>query len=255
MPDRSVVDEVARREVVRAVDDHVPALVEDPIDVLGGQALAVRDHADVRVERLNGRLRGVDLRRPERLRRVHDLALQVGLVDHVSVDDAQRADPRRGEVQRRGRTEAAGADEQHARVEQPHLALLADLRDQQVAAVAGALRRVERAGQLDGESVALPVREAAGERARVGVAQLLQGLRAEDRAVADGAVDHDRSAVIRDESLDPRLEVAARDVQRARDVALVPLVTLADVEEERVVGAPCRARSVLLDDLLAGARE
>src|SRR5579884_3116546 len=34
VPDGRVVDEVARREVVGAVDDHVPALVEDAVDVL-----------------------------------------------------------------------------------------------------------------------------------------------------------------------------------------------------------------------------
>src|SRR4029078_348567 len=32
-PDRGVVHEVARREVVGAVDDHVPAGLEDPLDV------------------------------------------------------------------------------------------------------------------------------------------------------------------------------------------------------------------------------
>ena len=67
---------------------------------------------------------------------MHDLALEVRLVDDVVVDDPERADAGGGEVERRGRAEAAGADQQDARVEQPQLALLADLRDQQVAAVA-----------------------------------------------------------------------------------------------------------------------
>ena len=40
--DRRVVHEVARREVVGAVDDHVPAVGEDPVDVLGGEPLLVR---------------------------------------------------------------------------------------------------------------------------------------------------------------------------------------------------------------------
>ena len=42
-PHRRVVHEVAGREVVGAVDDQVPAVVEDAVDVLGGEALAVRD--------------------------------------------------------------------------------------------------------------------------------------------------------------------------------------------------------------------
>ena len=43
VPDRGVVDEVARGEVVGAVDDHVPAVGEDALDVLGGEALLVGD--------------------------------------------------------------------------------------------------------------------------------------------------------------------------------------------------------------------
>ena len=54
-PHGRVVDEVPRREVVGAVDDQVPAVVEDPVDVLRGQALAVGDDVDVGVERLRSR--------------------------------------------------------------------------------------------------------------------------------------------------------------------------------------------------------
>ena len=50
-------------------------------------------------------------------------------------------DAGRGEVQQAGRAEAAGADEQDLRLEQLRLALDADLRDQQVAAVALLLLR------------------------------------------------------------------------------------------------------------------
>ena len=39
VPHRGVVQEVAGREVVGAVDDHVPALGEDAVDVLGRQSL------------------------------------------------------------------------------------------------------------------------------------------------------------------------------------------------------------------------
>ena len=76
-----------------------------------------------------------------------DLALEVRLVDDVGVDDPERADARGGEVERRGRAEPAGADEEDARVEDALLAVLADLGDQQVTAVARALlRRRGRAG-------------------------------------------------------------------------------------------------------------
>ena len=50
--------------------------------------------------------------------RVDDLALQVGEVDVVVVDDAERADAGRGEVQRGRRAQAAGAEQEHLAVEQ-----------------------------------------------------------------------------------------------------------------------------------------
>ena len=70
---------------------------------------------------------------------VDHLALQVREVDDVVVDDPERADAGRGEVQRRRRAEPAGAEQQHLGVEQLLLALDADLRQQQVARVALAL--------------------------------------------------------------------------------------------------------------------
>ncbi len=76
---------------------------------------------------------------------MHDLALQVRLVDDVGVDDPERAHSGGCEVERRRRAEPARADEEHACVEQPLLPVLADLGDEEVAAVARALlRRRER---------------------------------------------------------------------------------------------------------------
>src|SRR5204862_507196 len=57
VPDGRVVDEVAGREVVGAVDDHIPAVVEDPLDVLRGQLLLVGLDLDVGIE-LSNRPRG-----------------------------------------------------------------------------------------------------------------------------------------------------------------------------------------------------
>ena len=115
-----------------------------------------------------------------------------------------------------------------------------------------ALVRVERAGQLRREAVALPVGVAAGERDDVLVAELLERLRGERRARAAGAVDDDRPRAVGRRLLDPRLEVAARDVVGAGDVTVVPLVGLADVDEERRLGTVEKLagpRSVHLVDL------
>ena len=85
------------------------------------------------VERL---LRRVDLAVADAVEVVEDLALQVRGVDLVHVDDADRADAGRGEVQRGRRAEAAGAEQEHLGVEQLGLALDADLGQQEVALVA-----------------------------------------------------------------------------------------------------------------------
>ena len=122
MPDRRVVDEVPRREVVGAVDDHVPAVGEDALDVLGRQPLLVRLDLDVGVEASIVRFAESHLRLAEPVGGVDDLALEVRVVDDVGVDDADRADAGRGEVERGGRAEAARADQQDARVEQLLLA-------------------------------------------------------------------------------------------------------------------------------------
>ena len=55
----------------------------------------------------------IDLGLAQRARRVYDLPLQIGLVDHVVVDEAQGANARGREVHEHGRAEAAAADAEH----------------------------------------------------------------------------------------------------------------------------------------------
>ena len=80
---------------------------------------------------------------------VDDLALQVGLVDGVEVDDAERADPGGGQVHQGRRAEAAGADAEHPGVLQPLLPVHPDVRDDQVAGVAADLVNGQLGGGLD----------------------------------------------------------------------------------------------------------
>ncbi len=46
---------------------------------------------------------------------MNDLTLQISQIHLVIVDDAQRADPRRGQVHQNGRAETARTDHKHAR--------------------------------------------------------------------------------------------------------------------------------------------
>ena len=68
--------------------------------------------------------------------RVDHLALQVGEIDHVEIDEADATDAGGRQVQAEGSAEAAGADQQHLRLFQLLLAFDADFRNDQVAAVA-----------------------------------------------------------------------------------------------------------------------
>src|SRR2546421_99056 len=78
---------------------------------------------------------GVDLGGADPPGVVDDLALEVRLVDHVVVDEAHGADAGGGEVQARGRAQAARTDEQHLRLEQLLLPLFAHLVEHQMARV------------------------------------------------------------------------------------------------------------------------
>ena len=67
---------------------------------------------------------------------MHHLALQVGHVDGVVVDDPERADPRGSQVQQYRRAEPPGAHAQHPRRQQPVLSFVPDLIEDQVASIA-----------------------------------------------------------------------------------------------------------------------
>src|SRR5438309_280230 len=130
-----VVHQVARLEVVRAVDDQV--VVADHLhDVVDGDARRQGDHVDVRVQGLQGARGRLDLRLPDVGRRVEDLPLKVRDVDDVAVHQRERPHAGRREVERGGRAEPTGADQQDLRAQELALALVPDLGQEEVAAVA-----------------------------------------------------------------------------------------------------------------------
>ena len=96
-----IVEQVPAREVVGAVDDHVVA-GDDVDDVRRIEAGVVGDDVDIGVEHGQRLLRRVDLAIADAVDVVQDLALQIGRVDFVHVDDADRADTGGGQVQRGG---------------------------------------------------------------------------------------------------------------------------------------------------------
>ena len=164
------------------------------------------------------------------------LALEVGDVDLVVVDDPQRADAGRREIQGSRGAESARSEQQHLGVEQLLLALDTDLGQQEMPRVALPLLGGEGPRLLDFVAAVLPQREAAGHRFDVLVAEVLdQRTGGPRRAVARSAVEDQVLRAIRCRSLDPRLEIALGDVLCAGYVARGPLLGLADVDHDRAV--------------------
>ncbi len=112
--DARVVHEIPRRKVVGAVDDDVVGR-EELERVLGRQRRVVRGDVDVRVDREQPVLRGIELRAADVRRPVQNLPLQVAEVHDVEVHDADRADAGCGEIHRHRRSQAAGADAEDLR--------------------------------------------------------------------------------------------------------------------------------------------
>ncbi len=146
--ERGVVDHVAGREVVRAVDDEV-VLREDLHHVRRVEPLLVQHDVDQRVDLAHRVAGALGLGPVDVALAVDDLALQVALVDDVEVDDAQRPDAGRRQVHQGRRAQAAGTDGEHACVLQPLLPVHGDVGDDQVTAVAHHLLAGQLGGRLD----------------------------------------------------------------------------------------------------------
>jgi hypothetical protein len=80
--------------------------------------------------------------------RVKELALEIRGIDVVGIEETQPPDARGSEVKRGGRAESAGSDEEDGSIFQAQLPGLADLRNQEVAGVAGFLFGAEHALRL-----------------------------------------------------------------------------------------------------------
>ena len=81
-------------------------------------------------------MRRLQLRSADVARAVQDLALQVARVDGIEIDDADRSNAGRREIQRGGRSEPARADAEHPSGLELPLTVDTHLRKNQVPAVA-----------------------------------------------------------------------------------------------------------------------
>src|SRR5215467_2032917 len=135
-------DEIARGEVVGTVGNDVIA-GDERERVCRGKPCRVRLYRDVRVEAADRGRRALHFGLADLGRAVDHLALQVRQRDRVVVDDAERPDPGRRQIEQRRRPQPAGADDQHARALERLLPRPADLAQDDVAGIAFELLRTE----------------------------------------------------------------------------------------------------------------
>ena len=144
--DAAVVDQVAGREVVAAVDHQV--VVPDDAGRIGrGQAQLVGAHRDRGILRAQRGGRGVHLGPPDGRGGVDHLAVQVRRLDPVGVDDPDGAHPGGGQVLQHRGSEPAGADHQHPGGGQPALAGHPEFGQDHLPRVALQVVGVERTGR------------------------------------------------------------------------------------------------------------
>jgi len=147
---------------------------DQPVDVGLREHLIVGDDGHVRVERPDGLGRGLGLLLTHPVGGVDDLALEVGHIDDIEVDHTDGAHAGRGKVEQARGTQAAGADEQRLRAQQPGLTFRTDLGDEQVAAVALLLLATQHHGRGPRQAGGLPGLEATAHGCHIGVAHLLR---------------------------------------------------------------------------------
>ena len=168
--------------------------------------------------------------------RVDHLALEVRFIHDIVVDDADRADAGGREVERRRRAEPAGPQEEHLGVEEGDLALDPDLGQERVARVAVALLGSEALRVDERVAGCLPRDDAALDDHGVLVAELAEEIGDPRGAVVGAALKDQALGGVRRDLVDPLGDLGLRDVDRALEMGLVPLVRLAHVDDAHAFG-------------------
>jgi hypothetical protein len=135
MRDAGAVERVTRRKIVAAVE-HDVGVTHPFIEPRAGEPFGDRVDFDFGVQPGERVPRRFGLRDADAGVAMNNLALQVGEIDGIVVADRQRADAGRSQIQRGGRAQPAGADDQSARARKFFLAFDAEFRQQDVPAVA-----------------------------------------------------------------------------------------------------------------------
>lgn len=124
-------------------------MFRDGDGVFRGEADGMEIESDVGIGLAEARGGGLKLWFSDGGVAVEELALEVGEIDRIRIHQPEAAAPCGGEVKGGGGVEPAGADEQDGCVFQPQLTGLADLRDVEVAGVAGFFPRCEHSPSVN----------------------------------------------------------------------------------------------------------
>src|SRR5690242_20604015 len=130
----SVVDQVASREIVRAIHDDVVVL-EELKRVRAGQLRFDGFDLNVRIEIRKARARSLAFGLAHVAGAKSDLALKIGEIHNVEVNQAQLAHAGGGKIQAEWCAESAGSNKQHLGVFQLELPLHANFRHDEMAAI------------------------------------------------------------------------------------------------------------------------
>ena len=101
MPHAGPIQRVPRGEIVAAIQ-HDLGLRHQRIELIGPRPLRHLDHLDVGIESMQRTASRRRLRLPDPVGRVQHLALQVGQVDPIRIDQGQASDASAGQVKRGG---------------------------------------------------------------------------------------------------------------------------------------------------------
>ena len=145
---RGIVHQITGGEVVGAVENQV-VLLEQLDGVVRLQPNLVQPDLDERVDLLDRVARTLRLRPADVGLAVDDLALKVGFVDDVELDDADGAHAGRGQIQQCRRAQPACADDQYAGVLESLLSVEAEVGNDQMTAVARDLFARQLGGWFD----------------------------------------------------------------------------------------------------------
>ncbi len=135
LEDADVIGEVAGREIIRAVDDDVVG-GNDLGGVFGGEEAVVEIDLHVRVDRLDRILGTVDLLAAHVGRAVKDLALEVGEINRVEVNQPDAADAGGSEIEGDRGAEATRTDAEYGGGLELLLTFEGDLRHDEMSRVA-----------------------------------------------------------------------------------------------------------------------